>query len=132
MKQLGWELATCIDATAVHQCNDFKVNSGKQVALDEFMFTPVHIAAFFSFLTAAEGGNWEVRAHRYNRHMPLPWAANPTKACTVIHFGLLCVQDIKEKLRKDYVSTLLTELVIWPGYQVSAESAGGTPVVKMA
>ena len=29
------------------------------------------------------------------------------------------MQDIKEKLRKDYVSTLLTELVIWPGYQVS-------------
>lgn len=28
------------------------------------------------------------------------------------------VQDIKEKLRKDYVSTLVTELVIWPGYQV--------------
>jgi protein Mpv17 len=55
-----------------------------KVALDEFIFTPVHIAAFFSFLTAAEGGNWD---------------------------------DIKEKLRKDYVSTLLTELVIWPGYQ---------------
>lgn len=27
-------------------------------------------------------------------------------------------QDIKEKLRKDYFSTLVTELVIWPGYQV--------------
>ena len=32
----------------------------EQVALDEVIFTPVHIAAFFSFLTAAEGGNWEV------------------------------------------------------------------------
>jgi hypothetical protein len=39
------------------------VDVGKQVALDEFIFTPVHIAAFFSFLTAAEGGNWEVCAH---------------------------------------------------------------------
>ena len=126
------EQITCVDQGNWPTSVQRSVNFVEQVALDEFIFTPVHIAAFFSFLTAAEGGNWEVRAHRYNRHMPLPWAANPTKACTIIHFGLLCVQDIKAKLRKDYVSTLLTELVIWPGYQVSAESAGGTPVVRMA
>lgn len=27
------------------------------------------------------------------------------------------MQACKEKLRKDYLSTLLTEMVIWPGYQ---------------
>jgi protein Mpv17 len=55
-----------------------------KVALDEIVFTPVHIAAFFTFLTAVEGGSWE---------------------------------DIKAKLRQDYISTLLTEMVIWPGFQ---------------
>ena len=30
-------------------------------------------------------------------------------------------QDIQAKLRQDYVSTLVTELVIWPGYQVGSK-----------
>ncbi len=32
-----------------------------QVILDEVIFTPIHIAAFFSYLTLVEGGDWEVR-----------------------------------------------------------------------
>jgi len=31
-----------------------------QVIIDEIIFTPIHIAAFFTFLTLVEGGNWEV------------------------------------------------------------------------
>lgn len=92
--------------------------SGEQVALDEVIFTPVHIAAFFSFLTAAEGGNWEVRSHCFQHTRPLACAAHRVNIW-IKFVDCLCMQDIKEKLRKDYVSTLLTELVIWPGYQVN-------------
>lgn len=91
-----------------------------QVALDEIIFTPVHIAAFFSFLTAAEGGNWEVCAQLCIRG---PYHFSQVQLSDLLHASVTlkahsCVQDIKEKLRKDYVSTLITELVIWPGYQV--------------
>ncbi len=32
---------------------------------------------------------------------------------------MLCtvMQEVKDKLSKDYWNTLITELVIWPGYQ---------------
>ena len=32
-----------------------------KVVGDEILFGPVHVAGFFAFMTAAEGGSWQVR-----------------------------------------------------------------------
>lgn len=118
----------------------FTSSSVWQVALDEMVFTPAHIAAFFTFLTAVEGGSWEVRRRgqcsasisccrvQQSAHQSM---ASALMACRLrqLHIDLICthasssstrprLQDIKAKLRQDYVSTLLTEMVIWPGFQV--------------
>lgn len=31
-----------------------------QVALDEALFGPLHVLGFFTFMTKAEGGSWQV------------------------------------------------------------------------
>ena len=32
-----------------------------QVAADELTFGPLHVATFFSFMTLAQGGSWQVK-----------------------------------------------------------------------
>ena len=84
-----------------------------QVILDEVIFTPVHIAAFFSYLTLVEGGDWEVRMR-----------VAGSRQCTISNrsfsrISTLASQACKQKLRQDYWPTLVTELIIWPPYQVT-------------
>ena len=42
-----------------------------KVVGDEILFGPVHVAGFFAFMTAAEGGSWQVRL------LKLPGADDP-------------------------------------------------------
>lgn len=47
--------------------NRFRVGSASfiatKVVLDEGLFGPIHVLGFFTYMTLAEGGSWEVRLH---------------------------------------------------------------------
>lgn len=56
-----------------------------QVVIDEVVFTPLHIAAFFSFLTAAEGGNWQVGAAAHWHRSIVALHTLPRGSSSVLH-----------------------------------------------
>lgn len=39
-----------------------------QVALDEALFGPLHVLGFFTFMTKAEGGSWQVSLSVFSQH----------------------------------------------------------------
>lgn len=92
-----------------------------QVALDEALFGPLHVLGFFTFMTKAEGGSWQV-CH-FGLQSPMSAFESRQSIMMSTEYYLLVplnehdVQDVKEKIQQDFLSTYVAELAIWPAYQ---------------
>lgn len=111
-----------------------------QVALDELTFGPLHVGVFFAFMTKAQGGTWEVRclcrctcstacslACPVHVFLSLPHGMSSRTSCAIctslaarelLQWWSCCaVQDVNQKLRRDFWSAYIAELAVWPAFQ---------------
>ena len=94
-----------------------------QVALDEALFGPLHVLGFFTFMTKAEGGSWQVllpsKEVHVSEYVRMSFMREPSHVYSLFYDLSEAVfkQDVRDKIRHDFLSTYIAELAIWPAYQ---------------
>ena len=81
------------------------------MAADELLFGPLHVLGFFTFMTKAEGGSWQVSTScQWQQTSCRRFAQQDTESSYTL-------QDVRQKIKHDFLSTYLAELAIWPAFQ---------------